>query len=1260
MTSQQLNRQKFILAVLADGKARAKSELWSLYARAAAEQAVPKSEFLDILTTLKKQGVLAMTGPEQTLVRLVPGGDASALPPVNIAAAPSPEPEPPAVPSVLTPEEIHIDCLVNRARCLRAPEDKANFPYGHRYYTIASLSLAALCERTLLAGYQVVPGRFKWTVVGAKRVLRHSDAWKLQQLFLVDWDNPQEKTLEAFLANRPFLQDNAFLITESISSWRNGNGLRVRAVLCLTRAVNSLEARRWVTDALYAALPDCDRGALENIAAGGHGRKEAPHLKLGNLVAAAWLDAALAKGHSEKQRKERAQAARARQRARKREKGVVAAHREGDLPIEALAKTHPSEYLHDLGLERKYETAERENWGRPEKQGDSALDVFPDGDRWWIRVYAASVASPEYGKRIQFKRFYCYNAFQVDIATLSPKSQQWKSLQADLALRGFGTWNSEEAFQAPARAPENKPPRHYTRPIKLRSTAADVTPDDFCDVNDNAAAIVNAFETHLQSGADIPHYLILSFEMGSGKNHGMLTSLNALKKRALCIAPYHDLADEQVRKAAAFGIPAFRFRGRGYGFEASGLAAFPLPMREQDETLFKKKNVLCPVYDKVETYQKHRLASMAVCIECPLYNACKTEGYHAQIADVARADFVAICLQDLLFNPAFWPFLNTLRAGEAPPSLEADALDAAMGVNSEPVINNDFDIAIIDEVTAPGLFKTAGCAIWEINALVEVWEGTAVGRLASGLQKALEQKTAPEHFAMLKKAVTDLDDTERAACNRLLTMHALQGTVVPHELRDRETGEVLSLFKINVPNAGLQAVHIPVSENAAARLASKPLDSLAWEDMPALNWKSGMRAHVPVSPYAALKAGVALNELTPIWHPGWTLLHQLQAFVTYQKNEAQPACSLEKGQLVFSIPPQVNAAMPKVVLMSGTTDAIFIQRAFDGQDVQFTVATGNRAAWREGTRAYQYVNARITTEGVFEFQKDNAGQRVFDEDGKPLKTGVTDRARAFLKKVVQFSNADGRRAVFMSYKDFVKGPLSTLPEIEALREAGIHVSHFDEMRGQDFGIFHVFHVFGYPKAEPEVVKARAISQFASDATPLTFEYENDARISAAGAAWEQEGGRYIDARVEQVRQQLTTETLAQALYRARPQRREGTVTILWSSEGIAGWTERARLFTFEDLTDTASVDTLDEAITAREAREALIKDTSIPAREVAEKTGWPERKVYHLRAQVSKGEPRRRDRILALHGEGLKPKEIAERVGITPDAVRKALKRAKS
>jgi len=399
------------------------------------------------------------------------------------------------------PNEILIHCLVNPSRALKHPKQKKYLDdgyYAHRNYKIKRIPLASVCEETLLKGYQFVPGEFhelekrtqkvddddiivkKKRVSDGKivseskmrdkksemkvgqtiieRIIRDSHAWMGQQLFLIEFDLTTEATLLEFIDVRPFVREYAWLVTESIRSGYDDpddptcNGQRrPRLVFCMPDAVKTQQERDWVYTALVRELPGCDTGSANSITNGGLGNASADFVKIGKIVDTDWFNAAIAAGKKVEQEKQakiqRDKQAYERKRAERAAMGFT--EREGELPLEALGKSDPSLFLESLGLSLKSESGKYQHWGRPEKRGDTALSVWQsDSGNYQIRVFANSITTPPgVSGAMPFTRFYCYHELHTDIEGLQPDSQEWKSINAQLAYRGYGTWLSDDDFR---------------------------------------------------------------------------------------------------------------------------------------------------------------------------------------------------------------------------------------------------------------------------------------------------------------------------------------------------------------------------------------------------------------------------------------------------------------------------------------------------------------------------------------------------------------------------------------------------------------------------------------------------------------------------------------------------------------------------------------------------------------------------------------------------------------------------------------------
>ena len=346
-----------------------------------------------------------------------------------------------------------IDCLTNRSVALRTPEQKkatqSSVYYQHNNYTRKQIPLATICQETLLKGYHLVPGEFVNT---QGKGIRTSDNWKSQQLFLVEFDDLSEKTIDEFIAARPFIKENAWMVTESIRSRFNDpdddtcNGqLRLRVVLCMPRPVTSKDERQWIYDALSKELPDCDDGAANSITNGGLGNANAAHVKVRKIVDEEWFNQALKNGQKKKAEADR----RKKQRKRKKRTTPAAHHREAQLPLIALAKTDPTPFLESINLSFKSNSGHYHHFGRPDKHNDTALSVWKsDTGNWQISVFAQSIPTPVTAKAIPFARFYCYHEFNEDIENLQPDTHAWKNINTHLAARGYGTWIPEKDFKA--------------------------------------------------------------------------------------------------------------------------------------------------------------------------------------------------------------------------------------------------------------------------------------------------------------------------------------------------------------------------------------------------------------------------------------------------------------------------------------------------------------------------------------------------------------------------------------------------------------------------------------------------------------------------------------------------------------------------------------------------------------------------------------------------------------------------------------------
>lgn len=1164
------------------------------------------------------------------------------------------------------PNEIQIYCLVNRSRALKHPKQKKDLKstyYAHKHYTPQQIPLEGVYEETLFRGYQVISGEFRQTAE-----IRTSENWKSQQLFFIEFDDTTEESLDAFIQERPFVVENAWLVTESLRSRYDDpddatcNGqLRVRLLFCMPCTVNTPDEREWIYEALEKELPGCDDGSANSMTNGGLGRAGAAFVKIGKIVDTDWFNAAITTGRQKKAEEEKAKRERAE--ARKRQQAERAAmgftEREGELPLDALAKSDPSLFLESLGLSLKSERGRYQHWGRSEKREDIALSInLSNHGNWQITVFANSIPIPPAafaGKSMPFTRFYCYHELHTDIKGLHTDSHQWKDINAELARRGYGTWLSDEEFKTHRKAPDT--PRKSQRRSMLRITEG--LRETLVSLEENQQAILDAFGNAVtETDSEIPHYIILSFEMGSGKNHAFLTTLATLKKRGIGIFENHEQVDEQVANAFNLGLRAMGFRGRGYKFEESGLSALPVNMREMMTNLFDKYEVMCGFYDQIQVREDKGLGAFEYCLSCPFKKQCP---YLAQFLSAAEMDFLALCMHDLFFDPSLAAFLQRLWRREEETE-EEQLIGDMLGVQTETETGMEFDFGVVDEVVARTLYLSNDYTFADFEALATAWEGEALGDFFTEILKSLRQTTDDtDPLSAVKSYLRTLDDDTQQLINQQMTQLPKLVSVHAHTIRDKETDDILSEYYV-ADHADNEWV-VPVSPDAEKILREREVPTLAYQ------------THLPhskigVSPYGRLRSGeITVSQIQGrIWSQGWTFLDQLLKAVkldiqwigTKYNAKGEPVCC---DTLVLTIPPQVNPMVKRLVLMGGTPDVENIIAAFTGQPVKITVTEGKTAAYAPGVQTFQFTDARITHQSVFEYETDAEGKTIYDaETNAPKVIGIKPTALKDLQHTCTLAErhiAEGNlKPVFISYKDFTEPPIADLPIVQRMHNC-LQVKHFDLTRGLNFEGVKVFLTYGYPKsARPDVVKQTAEILHHADPIPLDFTYQ---RVNETTDGYEAyQIGKYPDLRVEAVRQQLTRDKSKQALFRARPTRWENTITLNFSGEPIPGWTERATGFTRADFYRAERFEDIGTMIAERTA---LTAENSIEDFQRVYNCSYE--RARQLWIQVG-GQEHKADtdtqllqRILELKAENPKPSDskIAEQLGISRGRLQYLLKK---
>ena len=796
--------------------------------------------------------------------------------------------------------------------------------------------------------------------------------------------------------------------------------------------------------------------------------------------------------------------------------------------------------------------------------------------------------------------------------------------------------------------------KRFSEPKQLRHTSLTITGDakeTFGTLTDNTNALITAFTNALaDSEPDNPHYHLLHFEMGSGKNHSLLTSLATLKKRGIGIFENHEQVDEQALNASLMGLMSAKLRGRGYKFDQSGLRSMDIQARRLYDNVFQRHpDVMCAFYDVIEKREEKGLAPYQYCLDCPFYKE-KSCPYINQFIGVSEVDFVATCMHDLFFDPNFRHLLAGLW--RTPEESEAETIiGEALGV--APKEASDFDIGILDEVIARNLYLDYTYSFQDLFDLVNAWEGEPLADFLTTLLDSLNDRKS-EPLGVIQKHIETLsEDLQKMIANQM-TLIPEDVEVYAHTLRDKATKTVLSESYIEEPSGTQRS--IPVSKEAEVTLREKEVPVRPYR-------KIAPKTKIGVSPYRGI--GVSPDEVAGrLWTAGWTLLHQLQKAIhldiawvgtKYNLKGEQVCCDT----FTITVPPQVSTIANRLILMGGTMDVENIITAFEGQSVRFTTSTGIPARYAKGVSTYQLTDRRLTYRSVFKVETDVNGKMVFDDDtGKPIVKGLTTPAETELETLCTLAEthiADGNpKPVFISYKDFTKPPVSDFPLVERMQQC-LQVKHFDLTRGLNFDDVKVFIVYGLPKsARPDIVKetAEILHHTELPENPLDTTYE---RGSETHDGYKVENiGSYLDTRMEAVRQQLTRDKSKQALYRARPTRWQDTITLHFSAEPIPDWTERATGFVRTDLQQVKRFEDMGRVINRRETAE---KNGDVKG--LAKATGQSERTARrHTQNAREQSKTERDTEIFRRYADGESKKGIATALNISQDTVARVLKKA--
>jgi len=185
---------------------------------------------------------------------------------------------------------VQVDYLINRSFRIKEPGDKYKISTRHRSHEnfVPQFDTVEACLHEYCNGYHIVPGKFERDDTGA---IRKKDCWKHQQLFLVEVDKDvQETSLLKVVENNPFVQENAYALTESVRSKYNDpsdggcNGeLRYRIWFVAPQPGNQMDEIDWFLKHLLMEFPTADpAGSI--ITSGCYGRSGAASLVLGHSI----------------------------------------------------------------------------------------------------------------------------------------------------------------------------------------------------------------------------------------------------------------------------------------------------------------------------------------------------------------------------------------------------------------------------------------------------------------------------------------------------------------------------------------------------------------------------------------------------------------------------------------------------------------------------------------------------------------------------------------------------------------------------------------------------------------------------------------------------------------------------------------------------------------------------------------------------------------------------------------------------------------
>ena len=765
----------------------------------------------------------------------------------------------------------------------------------------------------------------------------------------------------------------------------------------------------------------------------------------------------------------------------------------------------------------------------------------------------------------------------------------------------------------------------YTPRVKLKRSDVPASPpvgtleEEWERREEDADAFLEAPESK-----DIVQIILVEGWTGTGKTHTYITKANQKRKRTLAPLPHTELATQAVATARELGFNSpMQILGREHNWESSGIAAIPIEKRTH--ALFDKNN--CLLVDELKRYADKRITHRTFC-ETKCRFRLDAEGrlvcpHLLQFKAAADSDFLATCSPNLLFDPHLHGYLETLVNLTSEASTEERAIDAMLGTGSRYEAENPFDFAIVDDYDIDGLYTDVTLRESEFERLKKIWRGTPTGDFAAKLFKAFKQKKPRAILKRLRNAFeSTVENHEEIA--EALTKHVRLGRIETPErgLLSKASGRLLAEKWVRFEDSKIPE-WIPVDWDAYKELTEK--------DLPALRPNSletefiGDTLRVECLPINALLSGVLPEQITPLWQKGTTPIDLLRIFLKSlgaDKNapiwKSFSAGDPPEARLTFSIPPQAPVGiLPKIAMLSATTDPKSVKKAFKEQAIELSEFAAGSLPFKEGVKVFQFAEARLTSRSVFVYV-----------DGEP--TGLKPSAAARIEKLNAWAaEAEGVTA-FVSFKEFTEDFSDVVKSFDI-------VTHFDKVAGLNFDGLKYLVVFGYPKIDHSAVMKHAKKQFSSDSEPLP---EGDYPDLVREVVCEENGvsvreNRYKDPRLEKVRRQLSIKKLEQTIGRGRFYTWPDTQSIVFTSAPLSS-TNKSVLFTQDAFGVATSPEDIEAAMRRIEDAEAT-GDVKVvmKAKGVSERTAR-----RHTKLKRDADVAARNAEILRLAAEGKSQREI--------------------